>query len=62
MKIEDLKPGGRYNWISQSERLIFLGRCLYPDGFWYQFAKVEEPTKVWCEVRLEELKSFEVTK
>lgn len=58
----EFKIEGRYNWIGQPERLIFLGRCLYPDGFWYQFAKVDDPNGVWCEVRKGDLVRFERTK
>lgn len=61
---ENLKLGGFYNWKGQPERLVFLGK--YQDHQfcrgWYSFAKVEEPGKVWCEVRAEDLSSFEETK
>lgn len=62
MKALDLKLGGRYNWIGQPERLVFMGRKLYPDGYWYQFAKVEAPDVCWSEVRIEQLAQFEETK
>jgi hypothetical protein len=62
IKALDLVPGARYNWKGQAERLIFLGRRLYPNGFWYQFALVEKADKVWCEVRLDDLQHFEETK
>ena len=63
MKREDLKVGGRYNWKGQSERLVHLGKHQdhpYCRG-WFQFSKIEEPGKVWCEVRSEDLDHFEVT-
>lgn len=54
--------GGRYNWKGQTERLVYLGRKSYPgNGFWYQFAKVEAPDVVWCEVRQHQLDQFEET-
>ncbi len=45
-----MKIGGKYNWIGQSERLIFLGRYYSVNRYWNQFAKVESPSEVWCEV------------
>lgn len=62
LRPEGMVRGGRYNWINQPERLIYLGRWLYPDGYWYQFAKVETPDEVWCEVRQHQLDQFEETK
>ena len=56
------KVGGRYNWIGQPERLIYLGEHLSRDGRWHQFAKVDEPNKVWCEVVKADLSMFEETK
>lgn len=49
--------GGRYNWKGQPERLIYLRRF---DG-WHQFKKIGDPREVWCEVRDEDLASFEET-
>lgn len=57
-----MKVGGKYNWKGQPERLGYLGIKHYPDnGFWFQFAKVDEPDKVWCEVREADLVMFEET-
>ena len=61
---ENLVYGGKYNWKGQPERLQFLGthqdhQCCRG---WYQFAKVDSPAKVWCEVRVEDLSMFEETK
>lgn len=50
--------GGRYNWIGQPERLVYLG-C---DDGWYQFAKVDKLSTVWCEVRAADLHMLEETK
>lgn len=50
--------GGRYNWRNQPERLIYLGR----NGVWHQFAKVDAPSVVWCEVLAADLVRFEETR
>lgn len=57
-----MKIGGKYNWIGQSERLVYLGDNLSGNGFWHQFALVDSPTVVWCEVKGDQLKCFEETK
>jgi hypothetical protein len=49
--------GGKYNWKGQPERLIYLGHV----GRWHQFALVEKPHEVWCEVVDDDLVSFEQT-
>ena len=53
--------GGRYNWRGQPERLIYKGRNWSGNGYWHQFAKVESPGEVWCEVLDSDLNSFEAT-
>jgi hypothetical protein len=60
---DQLVVGGRYNWKDQPERLVYLGKHQdHPQcRGWFQFAKIEEPEKVWCEVREEDLASFEET-
>jgi len=58
---QNLDVGGRYNWRNQPERLIYMGSRLYPDGLWYQFAKVDAPDICWSEVRAEDLANFEAT-
>lgn len=61
----DGKPitlGGRYNWKHQPERLVYLGYNLSGNGRWHQFAKVEYPTVVWCEVLTRDLEMFEETR
>lgn len=60
----ELKVGGKYNWVNQPERLVYMGIQHYPgDGrTWHQFAKVDAPTVVWCEVLDSDLSSFEETK
>lgn len=63
MNTTDLKIGGRYNWIGQPERLVYMGIKQY-DGdprTWYNFAKVDKPDTCWCEVLAEDLKGFEKT-
>lgn len=54
--------GGRYNWKGQPERLIYMGRNWSGNGYWHQFALVDKPNKVWCEVQDNELDGFEETK
>lgn len=64
MNRNELKVGGRYNWKNQPERLIYLGKHQdhrFCPG-WFQFAKVDKPGVVWCEVRESDLASFEETK
>ena len=57
-----MRIGGKYNWKGQPERLIYLGVQQYwGNGRWYQFALVDEPNKVWCEVRKADLDNFEET-
>lgn len=57
-KTPALEIDGRYNWIGQRERLIYIGK----HRGWYQFVRVEEPKIVWCEVLRESLDQFEETK
>lgn len=57
-----MKIGGRYNWIGQQERLVYIGRKWSGNGYWNQFAKVEYPEIVWCEVLDSDLKMIEKTK
>jgi hypothetical protein len=54
-----MKIGGFYNWVYQPERLVYLG--LNESQRWHQFAKIESPTKVWCEVLESDLHSIENT-
>jgi hypothetical protein len=58
---EDLKVGSHYKWRYQSETLVYLGKHQdhqFCRG-WFQFAKVEDQTKVWCEVRAEDLANID---
>ena len=57
----ELVKGGLYNWKHQKERLIYLGRSRSGNVFWHQFAKVETPAGVWCEVLDSDLHMFEKT-
>jgi hypothetical protein len=52
-----LQVHGRYNWKSQPERLMYVGK----HGLWHQFEKVDNPGTVWCEVLDSDLSMFEVT-
>jgi len=57
-----MQIGGRYNWIGQPERLIYLGRKWIGYHFWNQFEKVDAPGVVWCEVPDSDLSRFEETR
>ena len=59
---ELLCVGKKYNWINQLERLVYLGNNWSGNGYWHQFAKVESPEKVWCEVQDSDLGMIEETK
>ena len=61
-KTTSFVSGGRYNWKNQPERLIYKGHNFSGNGYWYQFAKVESPGVVWCEVLTADLGMFEETK
>lgn len=54
--------GGKYNWVSQPERLVYLGTGTGCSYGWHQFALVDKPHKVWCEVLAEDLSSIEESK
>ena len=59
----DLKVGGKYNWKNQPERLIYLGRPLMgASAGWHQFALVEKPDVVWCEVLPSDMHMLERTR
>ncbi len=53
--------GDKCNWINQPERLIYLGNNFSANGYWHQFAKVECPDVIWCEVITSDLKLMEKT-
>lgn len=53
--------GNRYNWKYQKERLVYLGHNFSGNGYWHQFAKVEAPDVVWCEVLTSDLHMIEET-
>lgn len=46
-----IKPviGGEYKWKGQSEILVYLG-FNFDGGWWHQFALINEPNIVWCDV------------
>ncbi len=50
--------GNHYNWKSQPERLIYMGK----KGAWHRFCTVQRPMVVWCEVLDEDLHMLEETK
>ena len=49
--------GGKYNWIGQPERLVYI----WKSGNWHQFALIEKPNDVWCEVLDRDLHKLEPT-
>lgn len=53
--------GGRYNCKGQKERLVYLGRNWSGNGYWHQFALVDKPEEVWCEVLDSDLDMIEET-
>ena len=57
-----MKLGGLYNWKQQREHLIYLGHNWSGNGYWHQFALVESPDVVWCEVLNVDLHMIEETK
>ena len=57
-----MKLGGKYNWINQPERLVYLGKNFSGGRCWHQFAKVEDVEEVvWCELLDNELSLMEET-
>jgi hypothetical protein len=62
MQKSELEIGGKYNWVYQPERLIYMGYNWSCNGYWHQFALVEKPTEVWCEVQDSDISSFEKSK
>lgn len=50
--------GKRYNWIGQSERLVYL----FKRGPWECFALVSAPDVIWCEVSPDLVGQIEETK
>jgi hypothetical protein len=57
----EFKIGGFYNWKHQPERLIYLGYNFSGNGHWHQFALVDKPKVVWCEVLPADLQMLEET-
>lgn len=56
-----MKIGGKYNWIGQRERLVYIGKNWSGNGYWHQFEKVDELGTVWCEVLDVDLHMIEET-
>lgn len=48
-----------YKWKHQHEILAYLGYSFSGNGYWHQFARIEKPAVVWCEVLPSQLESFE---
>lgn len=60
MTIDDLDIGGKYNWKSQPERLVYIGKDW--TGRWHRFGKTETPHLIWGEVIADDLHMMERTK
>ena len=58
----EFKIGNKYNWKNQPERLVYLGNNFSGNGYWHQFAKVDSPEVIWCEVKTPDLEMLEETK
>ncbi len=56
-----LELHGKYNFKNQPERLIYLGNNFSGNGYWHQFAKVDEPDVVWSEMLDADLQMIEET-
>lgn len=53
-----MKIGNKYNWVHQTEKLVYVGKV----GCWNQFELISKPGIVWCEVLDSDLKMIEETK
>ncbi len=61
MKAEEMDVGSFYNFVEQTERLVYLGNNFSGNGYWHQFALVSEPTVAWCELQKMDLAMIELT-
>ena len=53
--------GNGYHWkCDPATKLVYVGHSL-AGGYWHQFAKVESPEIVWCEVLDRDLHMLEAT-
>jgi hypothetical protein len=59
--IPELVVDGKYNFIGQPERLVYIGENWSGNGYWHQFEKVSE-AGVWCEMQDAEISLLEATK
>lgn len=57
----ELRINDRYHFRGQSERLIYLGNNFSGNGYWHQFALIEKPSVVWCELLDSDLEMLEET-
>jgi len=42
--------GNKYKWKCGHEILTYLGHNWSGNGYWHQFALIEKPEEIWCEV------------
>ena len=61
LKGKDLYTGQKYNFKNQQERLVYLGFNFSGNGYWHQFAKVDDPGVVWSELQESDLHMIELT-
>ena len=57
----DLVKGKKYNYKHQRERLVYLGYNWSGNGYWHQFAKVDDPGVIWNECLDSDLHMIEAT-
>lgn len=58
-----MKIGNHYNWKhDKSIVLVYLGKNWSGNGYWHQFAKVDSPELVWCEILDYQLSQIEESK
>ena len=55
-----MKPQGKYNFVNQPERLLYIGKNFSGNGYWHQFEKVGEQG-IWCELLDSDLHMIEET-
>lgn len=59
---EQMKKNDLYNWKHDPiTQLVYLGHNWSGNGYWHQFAKVNKPDVVWCEVLTSDLHMLEKT-
>jgi len=57
----NMNIGGNYNFKRQAEKLVYLGYYFSGNGRWHQFAKVDDPEKIWAEISESDIHLIEKT-